>query len=58
MPGGKVFLLLKDKRKVKKNLSFEDEFKLSVNTERNRQLDQFSAIYYKKVEINTKIYEN
>ncbi len=58
VPGGKVFLLLKDKRKVKKNLSFEDEFKLSVNTERNRQLDQFSAIYYKKVEINTKIYEN
>ncbi len=56
--GGKVFLLLKDKRQVKKSLSVEDEFKQFVKVERNRQLDQFSSIYYKKVEINTKIYDN
>ncbi len=56
--GGKVFLLLKEKRQVKKNLSLEDEFKQFVIIERNRQLDQFSSIYYKKVEINTRIYDN
>ena len=56
--GGKLILFLKNKRQAKMELSFDDELKKIINIERNRQLDQFSSIYYKKVEINTKIYDN
>ena len=58
VPGGKLILFLKNKRQAKMELSFDDELKKIINIERNRQLDQYSSIYYKKVEINTKIYDN
>ena len=58
VPGGQLFLFLKDKRKTRLELSFEEEFEKILKTEQNRQLDQFSSIYYKKIEINTKIYDN
>ncbi len=58
VPGGILILFLKNKRQAKLELSFDDELKKIINTERNRQLDQYSSIYYKKVEINTKIYDN
>ena len=58
VPGGMLILFLKDKRTSKLELSFEEELEKIINSERNRQLDQYSSIYYKKAEINTKIYEN
>ena len=58
VPGGKLILFLKNKRQAKMELSFDDELKKIINIERNRQLDQYSSIYYKKVEINTKVYDN
>lgn len=58
VPGGQLFLFLKDKRKTRLELSLEEEFEKIVKTEQNRQLDQYSSIYYKKIEINTKIYDN
>ena len=58
VPGGILILFLKNKRQAKLTLSFDDELKKIINIERNRQLDQYSSIYYKKVEINTKIYDN
>ena len=58
VPGGKLILFIKNKRQAKMELSFDDELKKIINIERNRQLDQYSSIYYKKVEINTKIYDN
>jgi len=58
VPGGMLILFLKDKRQAKLELSFEEELKKIINIERNRQLDQYSSIYYKKAEINTKIYDN
>ena len=58
VPGGQLFLFLKDKRKVKSELSLEEEFEKILKIEQNRQLDQYSSIYYKKTEINTKIYDN
>ena len=58
VPGGQLFLFLKDKRKTKLELSFEEEFEKILKNEQNRQLDQYSSIYYKKIEINTKIYDN
>ena len=58
VPGGQLFLFLKDKRKTRLELSFEKEFEKTLKNEQNRQLDQYSSIYYKKIEINTKIYDN
>ncbi len=58
VPGGQLFLFLKDKRKAKLELSFEEELNKIIKAEQNRQLDQYSSIYYKKTEINTKIYDN
>jgi len=58
VPGGILILFLKNKRQAKLTLSFDEELKKIINIERNRQLDQYSSIYYKKVEINTKIYDN
>ncbi len=58
VPGGQLFLFLKDKRKTRLELSLEEEFEKIVKTEQNRQLDQYSSIYYKKIEIDTKIYDN
>ena len=57
VPSGKLILFLKDKRQVKNDLSLEDQLSKKVNSERNKQLNRFSAIYYKKIELNTKIYE-
>ncbi len=57
VPSGKLILFLKDKRQVKNDLSLEDQLSKKINSERNKQLNSFSAIYYKKIELDTKIYE-
>ena len=41
--------------KIKTNL--EDEFNKAVNYERNRQLNQYSIIYYNKIKKNLAFYE-
>tara|TARA_Y100000816_G_scaffold86787_1_gene59748 strand:- start:556 stop:1491 length:936 start_codon:yes stop_codon:yes gene_type:complete len=56
-PAGKLILFLKNKRKTKKELSLENELEKAILMERNKQLNQFSSIYFKKVELNTKINE-
>tara|TARA_Y100001935_G_scaffold92697_1_gene77029 strand:- start:262 stop:1197 length:936 start_codon:yes stop_codon:yes gene_type:complete len=57
VPSGKLILIVKDKRSVKEEVSFEKEFEKSLQSERNKQLNQFSSIYFRKVELNTKINE-
>ena len=57
VPSGKLILMIKDKRKVENNLSLEEELSKIITAEKNKQLNQFSSIYYKKVELDTKIYE-
>ena len=57
VPSGKLILILKDKRIVKEEISFEKEFEKSLLAERNKQLNQFSSIYFRKVELNTTINE-
>ena len=57
VPTGKLILMIKDKRKVENNLSLEEELSKIITVEKNKQLNQFSSIYYKKVELDTKIYE-
>tara|TARA_B100000963_G_scaffold113445_1_gene98778 strand:- start:551 stop:1312 length:762 start_codon:yes stop_codon:yes gene_type:complete len=56
-PVGKLILILQDKREVNEEISFEEELKKATLIERNKQLNQFSSIYFKKVEINTIINE-
>ena len=56
-PAGKLILFLKNKRKTKKELSLENQLEKAILMERNKQLNQFSSIYFKKVELNTKINE-
>ena len=58
VPGGFLIVYLEDKKKSKLELSFDDELNKILNSELNRQLDQYSLIFYKKTEINTKIYDN
>ena len=57
-PGGKIILMVKEKRKIESNLSFDEELSKIINIERNKQLNQYSSIYYKKIELNTRINEN
>ena len=55
-----VFCLIKinDKKEIKENINLEKELNEFINFEKNRQLNQFSLLYYKKIKQNTKIYEN
>ena len=57
VPGGNLILMVKDIREVKTNLSLEDELKKAISRETNKQFNQYSSIYFKKIELNTKIYE-
>ncbi len=57
VPDGKLIIMLKDKRKLKAKVSFDEEFKKALMMERNKQLNRFSNIYFKKVELNTVIDE-
>ena len=57
VPSGKLIIMLKDKRKLKVKVSFDEEFKKALMMERNKQLNRFSTIYFKKVELNTVIDE-
>ena len=54
---GSIILMVKDKREIKSNLSLEDELKKVISHERNKKFNQYSSIYFKKIELNTKIYE-
>ena len=57
-PNGYLFLKLNDKREIIEKLDLENELEQQINFEKNRQLNQFSLIYYKKLKKNTNIYEN
>ncbi len=56
-PNGILILMVKDQRSIKKKVSFDEELQKMINNEAEKQLDQFSQIFFKKIELNTKIYE-
>ncbi|MFL2887162.1 MAG: peptidylprolyl isomerase [Candidatus Pelagibacter sp.] len=58
IPNGYLFLKLNDKREIKEKINLENELEQQIKFEKNRQLNQFSLNYYKKLKKNTKIYEN
>ncbi len=55
IPGGVVILKLDKKEDKKISLDFDSEFKKLIEYEKNRQLNQFSAVYFNKLKFNTKI---
>ena len=57
VPAGKLILILLDKREAKEKISLEKELDKAISLERNKQLNQFSSIFFKKVELNSEINE-
>tara|TARA_Y100000294_G_scaffold67987_2_gene64386 strand:- start:5456 stop:6382 length:927 start_codon:yes stop_codon:yes gene_type:complete len=55
---GYLFLKLNNKREITEKFDLENELKQQIKYEKNRQLNQFSLIYYKKLKKNTNVYEN
>jgi len=55
IPGGLVILKLDEKVDEKISLDFDSEFKKLIEYEKNRQLNQFSTVYFNKLKFNTKI---
>ena len=55
---GYLFLKLNDKREIKEKLDLKKELNQQIEFEKNRQLNQFSLNYYKKLKKNIRIYEN
>tara|TARA_B100000953_G_scaffold261074_1_gene226721 strand:- start:775 stop:1704 length:930 start_codon:yes stop_codon:yes gene_type:complete len=58
VPGGQIILYLNDKRQQERKLNFEEEFKKQILFEKNKQLNQFSKIYFNKIKKNSTISEN
>ena len=54
---GYLIIKLNNKREKEKELSFEKTFKQMVTEEKNRQLNQFSLIYFNKIKQNVFISE-
>ena len=54
---GYLIIKLNDKREKEKELDFEKTFKQMLTQERNRQLNQFSLIYFNKIKQNIFISE-
>ena len=58
VPGGQIILYLNDKKQQERKLNFEEEFKKQILFEKNKQLNQFSKIYFNKIKKNSAISEN
>ena len=50
-------IYLEDLKKEKQEINPEEEFKKIIMLEKNRQLNEYSIIYYKKIEKQTFINE-
>jgi len=57
VPGGFLIIKVNDIKEEKIQIDFDEELKKSINFEKNRQLNQFSQIYYKKIKKNVLINE-
>ena len=56
-PNGYLILKINDKKKMQQVTSIDKEFRDLVRFEKNRQLNQFSLLYFKKLKQNTIIDE-
>ena len=58
VPGGYLILRLNDKKEIIQKQDLEKQTNLRINFEINKQLTQYSLMYYKKLEKNALINEN
>ncbi len=56
-PSGYLLLRINDKREMKQIISFEKELDDLINYEKNKQLNQFSLLFYKKLKQSSIINE-
>ena len=56
-PNGYLILKINDKRELKQKMDIDKEFKELINYERNKQLNQFSLLLYKKLKQNITVNE-
>ena len=56
-PGGFLLLKIEDIRLTKKKIDLNNELKIMVNSEKNKQLNQYSNIYFNKISKNFQIDE-
>ena len=56
-PNGYLLLKVNNKKEMKQKIDINKELDEKVIFERNKQLNQFSLLYYKKLKQNTKINE-
>ena len=52
-----IIIKLNNKKEFKQNINLDEQLAVLINEETNRQLNNFSSIYYKKIEKNTDINE-
>ena len=57
VPGGILVLMIVDVKEDTKKIDLANELKKRVNTERNKQLNQYSKIYFNKIKKNLQISE-
>ena len=57
-PNGFLILMINDKKEIKKEINFDEELNEFIKFEKNKQLNQFSQLYYKRLKQNTIIDAN
>jgi len=57
IPSGFILIKVNDKKVFKQKINIEEELKKLINAERNRQLNSFSIIFYKRLKKNIEINE-
>ena len=57
LQNGYILIKLNDKKEFKQEIRVNDQLKRLINIETNRQLNNFSTIYYKRLKKNIDIYE-
>ena len=50
--------MINDKKEIKKEINFDEELNEFIKFEKNKQLNQFSQLYYKRLKQNTNINAN
>ena len=56
-PNGYLLIKINEKKEMKQKINLEKALNESMKYEKNKQLNQFSLLYYKKLKQNTQIYE-
>ncbi len=58
VPGGFLIIKINEIKNESKNFDFNEEYKKAISFEKNKQLNEFSSIHFKKIKSNLIIHEN